>query len=48
MFYGRGAGELPTASAVVGDVFDIVRNISEMIAVDESDVPVIRIFRSST
>ena len=27
MFYGRGAGELPTASAVVGDVFDIVRNI---------------------
>ena len=28
MFFGRGAGELPTASAVVGDVFDIVRNIS--------------------
>lgn len=27
MFYGRGAGELPTASAVVGDVFDVVRNI---------------------
>lgn len=27
MFYGRGAGELPTASAVVGDVFDCVRNI---------------------
>lgn len=27
MFYGRGAGELPTASAIVGDVFDIVRNI---------------------
>lgn len=27
MFYGRGAGELSTASAVVGDVFDIVRNI---------------------
>ena len=27
MFYGRGAGELPTASAVVGDLFDIVRNI---------------------
>jgi homoserine dehydrogenase len=23
MFYGRGAGELPTASAVVGDVVDI-------------------------
>lgn len=27
MFYGRGAGELPTASAVVGDVIDVARNI---------------------
>ncbi|MFR8548469.1 MAG: homoserine dehydrogenase [Lachnospiraceae bacterium] len=27
MFLGRGAGELPTASAVAGDVFDVVRNI---------------------
>ncbi len=27
MFFGRGAGEMPTASAVVGDIFDIVRNI---------------------
>lgn len=27
MFFGHGAGELPTASAVVGDVFDIVRDI---------------------
>ena len=27
MFFGRGAGELPTSSAVVGDFFDIVRNI---------------------
>ena len=27
MFLGRGAGELPTASAVVGDVFDVARNI---------------------
>lgn len=27
MFYGRGAGEKPTASAVVGDVIDIARNI---------------------
>ncbi len=24
MFYGRGAGELPTASAIVGDIIDIV------------------------
>ena len=27
MFYGRGAGEFPTASAVVGDVFEVVRNM---------------------
>ena len=27
MFYGRGAGELPTASAIVGDVIDSARNI---------------------
>ncbi|MPM37523.1 hypothetical protein SDC9_84141 [bioreactor metagenome] len=26
MFYGRGAGKLPTASAVVADVMDIVRS----------------------
>jgi homoserine dehydrogenase len=27
MFYGRGAGALPTASAVVGDVIDVSRNL---------------------
>ena len=27
MFYGRGAGEMPTASAVVGDVMDIARDM---------------------
>ena len=27
MFYGRGAGKLPTASAVVADVMDIARNL---------------------
>jgi homoserine dehydrogenase len=27
MFYGRGAGSLPTASAVVGDVIDVARNL---------------------
>ena len=27
MFYGRGAGSLPTASAVVADVVDVVRDI---------------------
>lgn len=26
MFYGRGAGKLPTASAVVGDIIDIAKN----------------------
>ncbi len=28
MFYGRGAGSLPTGSAVVGDIIEISRNIS--------------------
>ena len=27
MFMGRGAGELPTASAVTGDIIDTARNI---------------------
>lgn len=27
MYYGRGAGSLPTASAVVGDVADVARNM---------------------
>ncbi|CAM3847500.1 homoserine dehydrogenase [Alicyclobacillus pomorum] len=27
MFYGRGAGSLPTASAVVGDIIEILRNV---------------------
>ena len=28
MFYGRGAGSLPTGSAVAGDIMDIARNIN--------------------
>lgn len=28
MFYGRGAGEMPTASAVVGDVIEVAWNIN--------------------
>ncbi len=28
MFYGRGAGEMPTASAVMGDVFEIADNMA--------------------
>lgn len=27
MFMGRGAGQMPTASAVVGDIIDVCRNI---------------------
>lgn len=27
MFYGRGAGQMPTASAVMGDVMEVARNI---------------------
>lgn len=27
LFYGRGAGDLPTGSAVVGDIIDVARNI---------------------
>lgn len=27
MFYGRGAGEFPTASAVMGDVIDVIRDM---------------------
>ena len=28
MFYGRGAGKLPTASAVVGDIIDIAKDVT--------------------
>jgi len=31
MFYGRGAGKLPTASAVIADIIDIVRNLGKNI-----------------
>ena len=34
MYYGSGAGSLPTASAVVSDVVDIVRHINENIGID--------------
>lgn len=29
MFYGKGAGKLPTASAVVGDIVDAVKNLGK-------------------
>lgn len=49
MYYGRGAGKLPTASAVVGDVVDCVRNMgttipclwdaedADLISIDEAE-----------
>ena len=34
MFYGSGAGKLPTASAVVGDIVEIARHLDENIPVE--------------
>ena len=36
-FIGRGAGKLPTASAVIGDVFDIVKNKKQNYSWNESE-----------
>lgn len=38
MFYGRGAGELPTGSAVVGDIISILRSNVDL----ENTVPVVK------
>ena len=38
MFYGRGAGELPTGSAVVGDIITILRSNIDI----ENPVPVVK------
>ena len=37
MFYGRGAGSLPTASAVTADIVDIVKHFGVNIAIEWSD-----------
>lgn len=37
MLYGRGAGELPTASAVVGDIISILRNNTSLIAGNDNN-----------
>ncbi len=34
MYYGRGAGKLPTASAVVGDVIELAKNIGRNINIE--------------
>ena len=39
LFYGRGAGEMPTASAVLSDVIYIARNISHGMSRNDSFVP---------
>lgn len=39
MFYGSGAGKLPTASAVVGDVVDAAKHLHETIRTDWSNEP---------
>lgn len=38
MFYGRGAGDLPTGSAVVGDIMSILRRDID----SDNDIPVVR------
>lgn len=39
MFYGSGAGSLPTASAVVADVLDCARNLDTTVQKDITDEP---------
>lgn len=51
MFYGRGAGKLPTASAVVGDVIDAARHLGKNIisfwdSEDAKLVPISEVSRS--
>ena len=37
MFYGQGAGKLPTASAVVGDIIDCLKHPQTVLAVNWED-----------
>lgn len=39
MFYGSGAGSLPTASAVVGDILDCAKNLHETVKKDITAEP---------
>lgn len=49
MYYGRGAGKLPTASAVVSDVVDCARHIGKVIMCfwDQQDIALTDIKQSS-
>lgn len=40
MFYGSGAGKLPTASAVVGDIVDMVKHMNTHIVLNWEAEPV--------
>ncbi len=46
MFYGRGAGKLPTASAVVGDIIDAAKNIKGTKYSDSGDERTIKLLSS--
>lgn len=50
MLYGRGAGDLPTGSAVVGDIISILRNNSEQINVTgiKSSAPIKKVRNSGS
>ena len=37
LFYGQGAGKLPTASAVVGDIIDCIRHSERPVAIGWED-----------
>ncbi|MBQ2580600.1 MAG: homoserine dehydrogenase, partial [Ruminococcus sp.] len=37
MFYGQGAGKLPTASAVVGDIIDCLKHPQTVLAINWED-----------
>ena len=40
LFYGRGAGKLPTASAVVADIIDTVRSENIQMCIRDRGEPV--------
>lgn len=51
MLYGRGAGSLPTGSAVVGDIISVLRNnmtVTTVAADKKADIEVIPVERSSS
>ena len=41
MFYGRGAGQMPTASSVLADVVELARRIAAGQAASPQDLPVL-------